>query len=233
MKKIVILTGSGISAESGLKTFRDSGGLWENHRVEDVASPEAWHKNPELVLEFYNQRRKQALEAQPNAAHVALAKLEERFEVQIITQNVDDLHERGGSSNVLHLHGELFKVRSSLDESLVYDIKDVAANGWELKIGDHCPKGSQLRPHIVWFGEAVPDMQLAKRFAKEADFFMVVGTSMVVYPAASLIEYVSDSIRKCIIDPEVPVMRSRVENLFSIQETATVGVPRLVEQLMA
>jgi NAD-dependent deacetylase len=233
MKKIVILTGSGISAESGLKTFRDSGGLWENHRVEDVASPEGWHKNRGLVLEFYNQRRKQALEAQPNAAHVALAKLEERFEVQIITQNVDDLHERGGSSNVLHLHGELFSVRSMLDENLVYDIKEIDPKGWELKIGDKCAKGSQLRPNIVWFGEAVPDMHLAKRFAKAADFFVVVGTSMVVYPAASLIEYVSDSSRKCIIDPEVPVMRSRVENLFSIQETATVGVPRLVEQLMA
>jgi NAD-dependent deacetylase len=233
MKKIVVLTGSGISAESGLKTFRDSGGLWENHRVEDVASPDGWHKDRGLVLEFYNQRRKQALEAQPNAAHIALAKLEERFEVQIITQNVDDLHERGGSSNVLHLHGELFSVRSTLDENLVYDIKEIDPEGWELKIGDNCAKGSQLRPNIVWFGEAVPDLDLAKRFAKQADFFMVVGTSMVVYPAASLIEYVSDSSRKCIIDPEVPVMRSRIENLFSIQETATVGVPRLVEQLMA
>jgi NAD-dependent deacetylase len=233
MKKIVVLTGSGISAESGLKTFRDSGGLWENHRVEDVASPDGWRKDRALVLEFYNQRRKQALGAKPNAAHFALAKLEERFEVQIITQNVDDLHERGGSSKVLHLHGELFKVRSSLDESLVYDIKDVAANGWELNIGDTCAKGSQLRPHIVWFGEAVPDMYLAKRFAKQADFFVIVGTSMVVYPAASLIEYVPENTRKCIVDPNIPELRSRVENLFSIREAATVGVPRLVEQLMA
>jgi NAD-dependent deacetylase len=233
MKKIVVLTGSGISAESGLKTFRDSGGLWENHRVEDVASPDGWRKDPAMVLEFYNQRRKQALMAQPNAAHIALAKLEERFKVQIITQNVDDLHERGGSSNVLHLHGELFKVRSSLDESLVFDIKDVAANGWELKVGDTCPKGSQLRPHIVWFGEAVPDMHLAKQFAKQADFFVVVGTSMVVYPAASLIEYVPDQTRKCIVDPFIPELRSSVRNLFSIQETATVGVPRLVKQLLA
>ncbi len=233
MKKIVVLTGSEISAESGLKTFRDSGGLWENHRVEDVASPDGWRKDRAMVLEFYNQRRKQALEAHPNAAHVALAKLEERFEVQIITQNVDDLHERGGSSNVLHLHGVLFKVRSSLDEHLVDNIKEIAAKGWELKVGDQCPRGSQLRPLIVWFGEAVPEMRLAKRFAKQADFFVVVGTSMVVYPAASLIEYVPNQTRKCIIDPEVPVLRSSIENLFSILESATVGVPRLVDQLLA
>ena len=233
MKKIVVLTGSGISAESGLKTFRDSGGLWENHKVEDVASPDGWRKNPAMVLEFYNQRRKQAMHAQPNAAHIALAKLEQRYEVQIITQNVDDLHERGGSSNVLHLHGELFSVRSSLDPELVYDIKEINPNGWELKLGDKCARGSQLRPNIVWFGEAVPDMQIAKRFAKQCDFFVVVGTSMVVYPAASLIEYVPDSSRKCIIDLEIPEISSRIENLFSIQESATLGVPRLVEQLLA
>jgi len=182
MKRIVILTGAGMSAESGISTFRDNNGLWENHRIEDVASPEAWIRNPKMVLEFYNQRRKQLFEVEPNAGHHALVQLEEKYDVQIVTQNVDDLHERAGSSHVLHLHGELKKVRSTVDPSLIYELVH-----WELKLGDKCEKGSQLRPHIVWFGEAVPMIDKATELVKTADIFMVIGTSMVVYPAAGLI----------------------------------------------
>ena len=226
MKKIVVLTGAGISAESGLKTFRDSGGLWEEHRIEDVATFEGWQRNPLLVLNFYNERRKQLQGAEPNAAHKALVKLEQKYEVQIITQNVDDLHERAGSSNVIHLHGELKKSRSTIDENLVYDIE-----GWELKLGDKCEKGSQLRPHIVWFGEAVPMIQLATELTEEADIFIVIGTSLNVYPAAGLIEFVSDNAMKYLIDPNT-LHLPYVKRLEIINENAGIGTPTLVNRLL-
>jgi NAD-dependent deacetylase len=226
-KKIVVLSGAGISAESGIPTFRASDGLWENHRIEDVATPEAWYRNPALVQEFYNQRRKQALSVQPNAGHVALVKLEEKYDVTIITQNVDNLHEKAGSSNVIHLHGELFKSRSTVDESLIYDIE-----GWEIKAGDLCEKGSQLRPHIVWFGEAVPMMDIALDIADEADIFIVVGTSLNVYPAASLVYVVRDGVPIYVVDPNIPAMQKR-PNLTFIVEPATVGLTQLTEQLLA
>lgn len=226
MKKIVVLTGAGISAESGLKTFRDSGGLWEEHRIEDVATFEGWQRNPKMVLDFYNERRKQLKGAEPNAAHKALVRLEQKYEVQIITQNVDDLHERAGSSNVLHLHGELKKSRSTVDDDLVYDI-----DGWELKLGDRCEKGSQLRPHIVWFGEAVPLIELATQLTEQADIFIVIGTSLNVYPAASLIGFVSDNTIKYLIDPnahQIPF----VNKLEIINENAGIGTPTLVDRLL-
>ena len=226
MKKIVVLTGAGISAESGLKTFRDSGGLWEEHRIEDVATFEGWQRNPLLVLNFYNERRKQLQGAEPNAAHKALVKLEQKYDVQIITQNVDDLHERAGSSKVIHLHGELKKSRSTVDENLVYDIK-----GWELKLGDKCEKGSQLRPHIVWFGEAVPMILLATELTEQADIFVVIGTSLNVYPAASLIEFVSDKAMKYLIDPNT-LHLPYVKRLEIINENAGIGTPTLVDRLL-
>jgi len=201
MKKIVVLTGAGISAESGLRTFRDSNGLWEEHRVEDVATFEAWQRNQALVLEFYNQRRKQLYEVKPNAGHLALAELEKKYDVQIITQNVDDLHEQAGSTHVLHLHGELKKVRSTVDENLVYTL-----DGWELKKGDLCEKGSQLRPHIVWFGEAVPMIEPAVKISSEADIFIVIGTSLNVYPAARLVYYVKKSTPVYLIDPQAEML---------------------------
>ncbi len=221
MQKLVVLTGAGISAESGLKTFRDSGGLWEGHDVMQVASPEGWAASPVLVLEFYNQRRKQALTAEPNSAHIALAELEDNYEVSIITQNVDNLHERAGSTNVLHLHGELSKVRSTLDESLVYEL-----NGWELKLGDRCEKGSQLRPHIVWFGEPVPMMEEAIAHASQADVFLVVGTSLTVYPAAGLIDFVAPKVPKYLIDPNA-CSSLKIPNLTIIQKTASTGMKEL------
>src|SRR5687767_5294176 len=178
MKKVVVLTGAGISAESGIPTFRDAGGLWEGHRVEDVATPEGWQRDRSMVLEFYNQRRKRALEVLPNKGHEVLAGLEKHFDVTVVTQNVDNLHERAGSTKVIHLHGSLFESRSTVDPSLIYPIKD-----WELKLGDKCEKGSQLRPNIVWFGEMVPMMEVAASIAAEADIFIVAGTSMLVYPA--------------------------------------------------
>lgn len=224
--KIVVLTGAGISAESGIATFRDSNGLWEQHRIEDVATPDGWRKNPQLVLDFYNQRRKQAATVAPNAAHIALAKLEEKHEVFIVTQNVDDLHERGGSSHVLHLHGMLRMVRSSLDPALVYDIEDQ-----ELHLGDKCEKGSQLRPHIVWFGEAVPNMEKATYLAEMADVFMVIGTSLQVYPAAGLLHFAPSHIPKYLIDPNAEAVAG-VENLTVIREKAGIGVPALVEELL-
>ncbi|MCX6230950.1 MAG: NAD-dependent deacylase [Bacteroidetes bacterium] len=226
MKTIVVLTGAGISAESGIRTFRDSDGLWEEHHVEDVATFEAWQRNQELVLEFYNQRRKQLYEVQPNAAHYALVELEKKFNVQIITQNVDDLHERAGSTNVLHLHGELKKVRSTVDENLIYELK-----GWELKKGDLCEKGSQLRPHIVWFGEAVPQIVPASRLAEKADIFMVIGTSMNVYPAAGLLSYAPSSCIKYLIDPNAKD-NYYVRNLSIIKEKAGIGIPLLIEELL-
>jgi len=226
MKRIVILTGAGISAESGVKTFRGSNGLWNNYRIEEVASPIAWERDPKLVLEFYNQRRKQLFEVNPNAGHKALVKLEKKFNVKIITQNVDDLHERAGSENILHLHGELKKARSTVDSGLVYELKD-----WPLNIGDKCEQGSQLRPHIVWFGEAVPAIMDAIQIAKNADIFIVIGTSMLVYPAAGLINYVSDETPKYLIDPNAKEV-SGIKNLTIIRKKAGEGVPELVEELL-
>ncbi len=223
-KKLVILTGAGMSQESGIRTFRDMGGLWEEYDVEEVATPEAWHRNPELVMRFYNDRRKQLLESKPNAGHLGLVDLEKDFEVHIITQNVDDLHERAGSKNVLHLHGELKKARSSVDESLIYDI-----NGWELKFGQKCAKGSQLRPHIVWFGEAVPAMEEAIPIAESADIMVVIGTSLNVYPAAGLVNYVRKGTPIFVVDPERPSVYIR--NVTYIQEKAGRGVELLKEEL--
>ena len=226
MKNLVVLTGSGISAESGIKTFRDSGGLWEGYDVMEVATPEGWARNPELVLEFYNQRRKQALNAQPNEAHRILAELETHFNVIIITQNVDNLHEKAGSSTIIHLHGELFKSRSTLDRNLEYDIV-----GWELKLGDLCEKGSQLRPNIVWFGEPVPKIEAAVRETLRADIFLVVGTSLVVYPAAGLIDYVQDRVPKFIVNPIMPDVIHR-PNQYLIEEKATIGMRKVKNMLL-
>lgn len=226
MKKLVVLSGAGISAESGIKTFRDSGGLWENHRIEDVATPEGWKRDPELVLTFYNERRRQGLTAQPNAGHLALVALEKYFEVHIITQNVDNLHEKAGSTHVLHLHGELYKARSTKNPDLIYEIE-----GWELKKGDVCELGSQLRPHIVWFGEAVPAMDEAVEITHQADIFVVVGTSLQVYPAAGLINYVAIHVPKYLIDPNIPDVSSR-RNLNFISEKATIGLTQLATQLI-
>jgi NAD-dependent deacetylase len=226
MKKIVVLTGAGISAESGIRTFRDSDGLWEEHRIEDVATFEAWQRNQDLVLDFYNQRRKQLYEVKPNPGHLALVELENKYDVQIITQNVDDLHEQAGSTRVLHLHGELKKVRSTVDESLVYEL-----DGWELKKGDLCEKGSQLRPHIVWFGEAVPMIEPATALSSEADIFIVIGTSLNVYPAAGLVYYIKPGTPVYLIDPNAQ-MPGGVKNLTVFREFAGTGVPKLVRQLM-
>lgn len=224
-KNIVILTGAGMSAESGIKTFRDSDGLWENHRVQDVATYDAWKKNKQLVLDFYNQRRQQLLQCEPNDAHKLLVKLEEKYNVSIITQNIDDLHERAGSTNILHLHGELFKVRSTLDEHLIYEWKK------DLNVGDKCEKGTQLRPHIVWFGEAVPMIEVAAKITQTADIFIVIGTSMVVHPAAGLIHYLDSSIPKYVIDPNKPEM-AKFKNIEFITEKASIGVKQLVDKLM-
>jgi NAD-dependent deacetylase len=225
MKKLVVLSGAGVSAESGISTFRDHGGLWDNHRIEDVATPEAWRKNPALVLDFYNERRKQAASVTPNAAHTALADLEKEFEVHIITQNVDSLHEKAGSSRVMHLHGEIFKSLSTKDPNLVYEM-----TGWELKQGDLCELGSQLRPHIVWFGEEVPMMEQAIDITEQGDIFVVIGTSLAVYPAAGLVHYVGPSKPIFIIDPAKPDIRLR-PNMTFIQEKATIGMENLKEQL--
>jgi NAD-dependent deacetylase len=219
-KKLVVLTGAGISAESGLKTFRDSDGLWEGYNIEDVATPRAWKKDPKLVLEFYNYRRKNVLDASPNAAHEGLAALETDFDVTIITQNIDDLHERAGSTNVLHLHGEIFKMRSEKDEELVYEIKG------DIKMGDKAEDGAQLRPNIVWFEEPVPMIEYAVPVVRSADIFVVVGTSLVVYPAAGLVHYALPEIPKFIIDKKIPYTSS-VYNLTAIESTATQGVAEL------
>jgi NAD-dependent deacetylase len=227
MKKLVVLSGAGISAESGIPTFRASDGLWENHRIEDVATPEGWTKNQELVLEFYNQRRKKALESKPNKGHSILAELQENFDVTIVTQNVDDLHERAGSKKVIHLHGSLFEARSTADESLVYPIK-----GAILDLGEVCSKGSQLRPNIVWFGEAVPAMDVAINEASNADIFIVVGTSMLVYPAASLINYVPRSAQKFLVDPKLPVLDT-IPNLRVFQEKGSTGLAKVKKILLA
>ena len=219
--RIVVLTGAGMSAESGLKTFRDSDGLWEGHDVTQVASPQGFARDPELVLDFYNQRRRQLLEVDPNPGHLALASLEEEFEVDIITQNVDDLHERAGSSRVLHLHGELLKVRSTLDPTIVLDWKV------DLNLGDSCPKGGQLRPHIVWFGEAVPAMDQAIDIVQRAEVLMVVGTSLQVYPAAGLVDLASYTTPVFLVDPN-PALASSSRTTV-IPEPASTGVMRAID----
>ncbi len=224
-KKLVVLSGAGISAESGIPTFRDSGGLWEGHRVEDVATPEGWRKDPLLVLDFYNQRRKKALEVKPNRGHEIIAELQKEFDVSVVTQNVDNLHERAGSKKVIHLHGSLFESRSTKDESLVYPIK-----GWELKWGDTCEKGSQLRPNIVWFGEAVPLMEVATDITANADVFVVVGTSMVVYPAAGLINYVARKVPKFMVDPNIPDVQG-LSNIEFIADVASIGMEKVRKKL--
>lgn len=222
--KLVILTGAGISAESGLRTFRDTDGLWEGYDVYEVASPRGWAKDPALVLDFYNMRRRDVAAAKPNAAHTGLASLEKDFDVTIITQNIDDLHERGGSSNVLHLHGEIFKMRSVFDTQTIYPISG------DINIGDLAADGHQLRPHIVWFEEPVPMIEAAAAIASTADIFVVVGTSLAVYPAAGLLHYAPGSIPKFIIDKSIPHTAS-VSNLTKIEAPASEGVARLKELL--
>lgn len=224
-KKIIVFSGAGISAESGIKTFRDSGGLWEEYKIDDVATPEAWKRNPTLVTEFYNLRRKQVMEAKPNAAHYFFAGLQKTYDVHVITQNIDDLHERAGSRNVLHLHGEIMKVRSSVDPALIYNVKR-----WDVKIGDTCEKGSQLRPHIVWFGELVPNMEVAASLMHDADCFVTIGTSLNVYPAAGLIELAPSHIPKYLIDPgNFDLLH--ISNLKHIKEKAVQGVEELKKQI--
>jgi len=225
MKRLVVLSGAGISAESGIATFRDSNGLWEGHDVMAVASPEGWNKNKALVLDFYNKRRQACLLAKPNAAHIQLAELEKDYDVTIITQNVDDLHEKAGSSKVIHLHGELFKSQSTLDPRLIYQM-----DHWELNVGDTCEKGSQLRPFIVWFGEQVPMMDSAIEATENADIFAVVGTSLLVYPAAGLLNYASPEIPKFVIDIQVPVV-APAKNLIKIQDMASSGIAEMIQQL--
>lgn len=226
MKKLVVLSGAGISAESGISTFRDSGGLWEGHDIMEVASPEGWRKNRELVLDFYNKRRKQALTVMPNESHKELVRLEKYFDVTIITQNVDNLHERAGSSNVIHLHGELFKSQSTEDPGLVYDIE-----GWEIKLGDKCEKGSQLRPFIVWFGEMVPMIEPAIDIVSEADIFAVIGTSLLVYPAAGLVQYAGPDIPKYIIDVNIPPI-AQLNQLRKIEAPASIGTKEMAKELI-
>jgi len=225
-RKIVVLTGAGISAESGIPTFRDADGLWEGHDVMEVATPQGWQKDPELVLNFYNQRRKNALSVEPNEGHKILSNLQSHYEVSIITQNVDNLHERAGSIKVIHLHGELFKSRSTSDEKLVYEME-----GWELNWGDKCEKGSQLRPHIVWFGEMVPMMETAVREVSEADIFIIVGTSMQVYPAAGLIDYVSANIPIYVVDPKMPYIIPR-PNLHLYEDIGSAGLKKIWNDLV-
>ncbi len=225
MKKIVVLTGAGISAESGINTFRDADGLWEGHDVMEVASPSGWNKNPEVVLDFYNKRRKQLLDVKPNVAHIALAEMENEYKVHIITQNVDDLHERAGSSKVLHLHGELLKVRSTLDKSYVLDWRK------DIHIGDCCPKKGQLRPHIVWFGEAVPALDEAIAITESADIVVVIGTSLQVYPAAGLMNYAPSNSPVFYIDPKPASVYGMSNKVEIIPATATLGMPVFIEKL--
>ena len=224
MENVVVLSGAGISAESGIKTFRDDNGLWEGHDVMEVASPQGWENNQELVLDFYNKRRRQLKTVQPNAAHEALVKLEEKYHVDIITQNVDDLHERAGSSQVTHLHGELFKVRSTFDEDLILDWKD------DLNLGDFCEHNSQLRPHVVWFGEQVPMLEVAVSLVEKADLLIIVGTSMQVYPAASLMHYAPEHTPVYFIDPNPSINSS--DKIEVIAEKASVGLVKLVDRLL-
>ncbi len=227
MKKIVVLTGAGISAESGIKTFRDADGLWEGHDILEVASPEGWRKNKQLVLDFYNKRRAQLLTVSPNKAHTCLVDLEKKYLVSIITQNVDDLHERAGSSHVLHLHGELLKVRSTSNPNLVYRWEK------ELLLGNVCEENSQLRPHIVWFGEAVPMFEEAVSIAEKADILIIIGTSMQVYPAANLIHYVSQDVPIYFIDPKPMIAKNQLSNKITIiSKKASTGVCELIKQLV-
>lgn len=226
-KRLVVLTGAGISAESGLRTFRDADGLWEGYNIMDVATPEAWKRNPALVQQFYNERRKQVLEAQPNAAHFILAALESDYQVDIITQNVDDLHERAGSSSVLHLHGLITKSQSSLNPDLTYPI-----TGADIKMGEKCEKGSQLRPHVVWFGEEVPLMPVAAELCTKSDIFLLVGSSLAVYPAAGLIDFVPSETPKYIIDPKIPFVQG-YKNVIKIEDKAIAGMTKFVEALKA
>jgi NAD-dependent deacetylase len=222
-KRLVVLTGAGISAESGLKTFRDSDGLWNGYKIEDVATPRAWKKNKQLVLDFYNMRRRDVLNAQPNAAHIGLADLQKDFDVHVITQNIDDLHERAGSTSVLHLHGEIFKMRSELNEELIYEIRK------DILPGDVAKDGAQLRPHIVWFEEPVPMIEDAAVIASQADIFVVIGTSLVVYPAAGLINYAPYGIPKFVVDKNIPY--SSLYNVTAIEKPATEGIVELVRLL--
>lgn len=223
-KKLVVLSGAGMSQESGLKTFRDMGGLWEQYDVTQVASPEAWERTPELVMRFYNERRKLLFEAKPNNGHLKIAEFEKYFDVEVVTQNVDDLHEIAGSTRVLHLHGELRKARSTIDPALIYTL-----DHWELKLGDLCEKGSQLRPHIVWFGEAVPNIPKAISIVQEADILVVIGTSLAVYPAASLVNYTKPKTSIFVVDPGNPDIY--LKNVTFIQEKAGKGVEILEKQL--
>lgn len=226
MKKLVVLTGSGISAESGIKTFREMGGLWEEYDVHEVASPHGWARDMDLVLRFYNERRKKLMDCEPNMGHIALAELEEYFDVEVITQNVDNLHERAGSKKILHLHGELTKVRSTGNPETVFEL-----DGWELKRGDTCNEGHQLRPHIVWFGEPVPLIEEAARITSQADAFAVVGSSLAVYPAAGLVNYAPADAPVFLVDPNeiaIPVLR----DVEQIQEPASIGVPILKQKLL-
>ncbi len=226
-KKLVVLTGAGISAESGISTFRGEDGLWEGHDIMEVASPEGWTANSKLVLEFYNQRRRQLAKVEPNRAHFALKELEKDFDVSIITQNVDNLHERAGSESVLHLHGELTKVRSTVIHSLIYDI------GYkDLNSGDLCEKGHQMRPHIVWFGEMVPALQEAAEICKRADIVAVIGTSLIVYPAASLMHYAPPYTPMYLIDPNLPEVYDYAGEIFKIEEKASSGVDKMIAQLL-
>jgi NAD-dependent deacetylase len=227
LKKLVILTGAGMSSESGIRTFREAGGLWEEYDVTEVASPMGWWKNRDLVLRFYNERRAQLAGCKPNEGHLGVAALEKYFDVQVITQNIDNLHERAGSTKVLHLHGELTRARSTADPALIYDI------GYkEINPGDKCEKGSQLRPHIVWFGEAVPMMDEAIKITETADIFVVIGTSLNVYPAAGLIEYAPDSASLWLIDPNDVIIPAR-RKVEIIKEKASEGVAVLTRRLMS
>lgn len=229
MKKVVVLTGAGISAESGIPTFRGEGGLWAGHNIQDVATPEAWEKNPQMVLDFYNERRRKLKTVKPNEGHKALVELEGRYQVTIVTQNIDDLHERAGSRNIIHLHGELLKSRSSMYHELVYPCLH------DIEIGDVCERGAQLRPHIVWYGEMVPMIEAAAQVTSEADILLIVGTSMQVYPAAGLVGQAPPKIPIYYIDPEPAINRelARSMNVTIVPEKASVGVRKVVDELMA
>lgn len=224
-QKLVVLTGAGISAESGLRTFRDSDGLWEGYNIEDVATPRAWRKDPQLVLDFYNMRRSNVLQAEPNHAHILIAELEAHFDVHIITQNIDDLHERAGSTNVLHLHGEILKMRSEEDQTLIYPIRS------DIRLGDTAEDGAQLRPHIVWFEEPVPMIEQAIPIMHSADVFVLIGTSLAVYPAAGLVDYVRPEVTKYVIDKRIPSV-GRYRNVVPIEKPATEGVADLKRTLL-
>ena len=226
MKKLVVFTGAGISVESGLKTFRDADGLWEGYNIEDVATPEAWKRNPELIQQFYNERREQVLNAEPNEAHKIIASLEEFFDVTIITQNIDDLHERAGSKNVVHLHGMITKSQSDFNPKLTYPII-----GSEIEMGTLCELGSQLRPHVVWFGEEVPMIEKASVLCSQADIFILVGTSLAVYPAAGLLEFVQSNTVKYIVDPKIPSI-SAYQHVVRIEDKAVAGMAKVKELLL-